>query len=189
VAEGGARQALIEAAIRLMEDRPPSAVSGRELAEEAGVNYGLIHYYFGGKQEAFRAARRHFTRSLIENEMAGGTRPVSADTTSEDRRVWAVAGHMALEPVEVWGEEYQSGVVAAYLRLCAEADPDGDPVYHATVIAALYALQLGWPIFGEGNAHIVGLADDQVPAVRARVHGLVDALHRSVGIDAPGDGS
>ena len=51
-----ARQALVDAAKRLLPDRAPSTVSGRELAAEAGVNYGLVHHYFGGKDAAFREA-------------------------------------------------------------------------------------------------------------------------------------
>ena len=41
--EPSSRTALLDAAIRLMSDRAPSTVTGRELAEEAGVNYGVVH--------------------------------------------------------------------------------------------------------------------------------------------------
>ena len=41
-----ARYDLMDAAIRLMSRRQPSTISGRDLAAEAGVNYGLVHYYF-----------------------------------------------------------------------------------------------------------------------------------------------
>ncbi len=51
-----ARQALVSAAKELLPDRAPSSVTGRELAERAGVNYGLIHHYFGGKDAIFREA-------------------------------------------------------------------------------------------------------------------------------------
>ena len=37
------RDALIEAAVNLMSRRSPSTISGRDLAAEAGVNYGLVH--------------------------------------------------------------------------------------------------------------------------------------------------
>jgi AcrR family transcriptional regulator len=50
-----ARAALIAAAARLLPSRAPSAISGRELAAEAGVNYGLIHHYFGGKESVLSA--------------------------------------------------------------------------------------------------------------------------------------
>src|SRR3954452_1683686 len=54
-APGGGRQALIAAAKRLLTERAPSAIAGRDLATEANVNYGLVHHYFGGKDAALRA--------------------------------------------------------------------------------------------------------------------------------------
>src|SRR3954465_15607142 len=50
------RRALLDAAKRLLPERAPSTVSGRELAAEAGVNYGLVHHYFGNKDTGFREA-------------------------------------------------------------------------------------------------------------------------------------
>lgn len=52
---GGARERLVDAAKRLLPDRAPSAITGRELAIEAGVNYGLVHHYFGGKDGVLSA--------------------------------------------------------------------------------------------------------------------------------------
>lgn len=40
---------LIEAATELLRQRPPGEVSVREIAARAGVNHGLIHRHFGGK--------------------------------------------------------------------------------------------------------------------------------------------
>jgi len=61
------REALVAAAARLLGDAPPERISGRRLAAEAGVNYGLIHHYFGGKEAVLRDG---FTR-LSEAYMAG----------------------------------------------------------------------------------------------------------------------
>ena len=47
-------EALVAAAARLLGDDPPERISGRRLAAEAGVNYGLIHHYFGGKEAVLR---------------------------------------------------------------------------------------------------------------------------------------
>ena len=38
---GAARGDLLDAALRLLADRPPSAISGREIAEEAGVKLAM----------------------------------------------------------------------------------------------------------------------------------------------------
>ena len=50
----GAKEQLIEAGAALLSDRAPSAISGRELALAAHVNYGLIHHYFRSKDEVLR---------------------------------------------------------------------------------------------------------------------------------------
>ncbi len=52
---GTGRDSLIEAAKRLLPDRAPGTIAGRDLAAEADVNYGLVHHYFGGKDAALRA--------------------------------------------------------------------------------------------------------------------------------------
>ena len=61
------REALIAAAARLLGAAPPDRISGRALAEEAGVNYGLVHHYFGGKDAVLREG---FTR--LAEAYAGG---------------------------------------------------------------------------------------------------------------------
>ena len=70
----------------------------------------------------------------------------------------------------------------AYRDLVDASDPDGDPVHHWTTIAALFALELGWPIFGLANVTTVGLSSADLPMARSRVEALVAALERSVGL-------
>ncbi|MEO6122927.1 MAG: TetR/AcrR family transcriptional regulator [Ilumatobacteraceae bacterium] len=61
-----ARQALVSAAKAMLPERAPSSVSGRELATRAGVNYGLIHHYFGGKDAVFREAVLELRAEFLE---------------------------------------------------------------------------------------------------------------------------
>ena len=183
---GAARGELLDAALRLLDDRPPSAISGREIAEEAGVNYGLVHYHFGSKNRLLDMAWRQHLNWLVDTEMEGGTRPVSVRATAEDRMLWAVAGHMALDPLEATGDGDRHRVLDAYRDLVDASDPDGDPVHHWTIIAALFALELGWPIFGPANVTTVGLSSAELPMARSRVEALVAALEGSVGL-RPGE--
>jgi TetR/AcrR family transcriptional regulator, repressor for neighboring sulfatase len=46
--------AVVDAATKLLAERGPAAVSLRDIAREARVNYGLIHYYFGTKDDVLR---------------------------------------------------------------------------------------------------------------------------------------
>jgi AcrR family transcriptional regulator len=71
-----AEDRLIEAGARLLEDRAPSAITGRQLAREAGANYGLIHHYFGTKDEVLRQSvqlhrDRFFAANSVERRAPG----------------------------------------------------------------------------------------------------------------------
>ena len=44
-------QALLDAAERLLVDFGAAGITTRRVAEEAGVNHGLVHYYFGSVEQ------------------------------------------------------------------------------------------------------------------------------------------
>lgn len=67
----GKEWALIQAAINLLYDRAESGVSGRELAQRANANYGLIHHYFGSKEAVFDQAFIYL-HGLYVDDMVGG---------------------------------------------------------------------------------------------------------------------
>ncbi len=62
------REALVAAAARLLGGAPPERISGRRLAEEAGVNYGLVHHYFGGKDAVLREGFARLTAEYAAGE-------------------------------------------------------------------------------------------------------------------------
>jgi AcrR family transcriptional regulator len=182
--EPSSRTALLDAAIRLMSDRAPSTVTGRELAEEAGVNYGLVHYYFESSGDLLSAARDRHGSRLLADLMAGGTRPIPLDQIVSDREIFGFAAHVALEGGDD-DADVSRPVFDAMLRLAAEGDPDGDPVHHRATVAAIVLLQLGWPVFVEHNATGLGLdleADGEV--IRERFFTVLESLYRSIGVEA-----
>src|SRR5436853_6015161 len=58
------------AAERLLVSIGYADVSVRRLAEEAGANHGLVHYYFGSMEELFLRVLERFTDRLIERQRA-----------------------------------------------------------------------------------------------------------------------
>jgi AcrR family transcriptional regulator len=62
--------AFLDAAERLLIDVGYAGISTRRLAEEAGANAGLVHYYFGSMEEVFVRALERFTDRLIERQQA-----------------------------------------------------------------------------------------------------------------------
>lgn len=58
----------LDAAERLLVDIGYAAITTRRLAEEAGANQGLIHYYFGSMEELFIRVLERFTDRLIARQ-------------------------------------------------------------------------------------------------------------------------
>ncbi len=181
--EVSSRTALLDAAIRLMAERPPSTVTGREVAEEAGVNYGLVHYYFETSRDLLTEARGRHGSRLVDEAMAGGTRPIPVEQAISDREIFGFAAHVALEG-GYDDEDASRPVLDAMLRLADEAHSDGDPVHHRATVAAIVLLQLGWPVFVEHNARGLGL-DPEVDGamIQQRFLAVLRSLYRSVGLE------
>jgi TetR/AcrR family transcriptional regulator len=69
-ARASAEDALLEAAERVLLDSGYAGVTTRRLAEEAGVNHGLVHYYFGSMENLLVRVLERFTERLIERQRA-----------------------------------------------------------------------------------------------------------------------
>jgi AcrR family transcriptional regulator len=67
--------AFLDAAERLLIGVGYSGITTRRLAEEAGANHGLVHYYFGSMENLFVRVLERFTERLItrQREMYGRT--------------------------------------------------------------------------------------------------------------------
>jgi TetR/AcrR family transcriptional regulator len=79
--------AFLDAAERLLIEVGYAGITTRRLAEEAGANAGLVHYYFGSMEEVFVRALERFTERLIvrQREM------YAADVPFIDK--WRIAMH------------------------------------------------------------------------------------------------
>jgi AcrR family transcriptional regulator len=69
-ARSAAEEALLDAAERLLVDVGYSGITTRRLAEEAGVNHGLVHYYFGSIENLLARVLERFTDRLIARQRA-----------------------------------------------------------------------------------------------------------------------
>jgi AcrR family transcriptional regulator len=70
VARATAEEALLDAAERLLLDVGYAAITTRRLAAEAGVNHGLVHYYFGSVENLLVRVLERFTEKLIARQRA-----------------------------------------------------------------------------------------------------------------------
>ena len=67
-ARSAAEEALLEAAERVLVDAGHAGITTRRLAEEAGVNHGLVHYYFGSVENLLVRMLERFTERLITRQ-------------------------------------------------------------------------------------------------------------------------
>jgi AcrR family transcriptional regulator len=65
-----ATEALLAAAEALLVEVGHAGITVRRLAERAGVNHGLVHYYFGSMQDLLLQVVERFTDGLIERQRA-----------------------------------------------------------------------------------------------------------------------
>jgi AcrR family transcriptional regulator len=65
-----AEQNLLDAAERLLVEVGHAGITTRRLAREAGVNHGLVHYYFGSLENLLVQVLERFTARLIDRQRA-----------------------------------------------------------------------------------------------------------------------
>jgi AcrR family transcriptional regulator len=63
-----ATEALLDAAERLLVQQGHAGITSRALASEAGVNHGLVHYYFGSMEEVLVQVLERFTERLVARQ-------------------------------------------------------------------------------------------------------------------------
>lgn len=72
---GETRDAILKATRELLAEQGMPRVTLREVAERAGVQPGLVNYYFGGKQELFRDVIRQVAGEVRQRVAAEAVRP------------------------------------------------------------------------------------------------------------------
>lgn len=109
-----AEQAFLDAAERLLVSVGYADITTRKLAEEAGLNHGLVHYYFGSMPELFlQVLERHTDRLIVrQRQMYAEDRPfidkwraamqyLAEDSADGYSKIWYELQAMAWNDVEM----------------------------------------------------------------------------------------
>jgi AcrR family transcriptional regulator len=114
-ARAAAEEALLDAAERLLAGVGYAGVTTRRLAKEAGVNHGLVHYYFGSNENLLVHALERFTGRLIARQrelyaadlpFAGKWRTAMRYLVSEDasyEKIWLELQALAWNNADIRG--------------------------------------------------------------------------------------
>lgn len=176
------RQALIEAAVRVVGEGGLRRLTYREVAREAGVTQGLVSHHFGSRAELVRAALEHASRTSLarspiepppnrlEDLSAGLARRV-AEAPGEEAFQFEIAlearRRADLAPLAV--ELYDGYLEATANALEAVAVPS-DPDLARLVFAAIDGLAFQQLVSGDpaGTTRSLTILHDMLAAVRDR---------------------
>jgi AcrR family transcriptional regulator len=70
VARQATEEAFLDAAERLLVSVGHAGITTRSVAQEAGANHGLVHYYFGSMENLLARVLERFTERLIARQRA-----------------------------------------------------------------------------------------------------------------------
>jgi len=143
-------------------------VALREIADDAGVNFGLLYHYFGTKDQllnaVFAQAAGNAADRLIETEHLDDALSLlmtMGDGTTARLVAWAVLE--GRDPAELFGESPALSVLVDLLRRDAAATGTAVSPDEARVFAAFaMVIALGWRLFGPMALTVAG-ADGHKP--------------------------
>jgi AcrR family transcriptional regulator len=98
-----ATTALLDAAERLLIEVGYAGITTRGVAAEAGVNHGLVHYYFGSMEELLLQVLERFSQRLLVRQRAMYAAPEPFVDKWRQAMRWLVEDVGSGFP-KVWGE-------------------------------------------------------------------------------------
>jgi AcrR family transcriptional regulator len=149
----GVIEALLDAAERLLIEQGYASITTRNLAEQARVNHGLVHYYFGSMEEVMVQVLERFTARLIERQRAmyASDRPFlkkwraawafqEEDLASGYSKIWLELQAMSWNRPELRARVQQ--VNAEWRRVLTEAFAPALREYHFDAVSLEAAVSL-----------------------------------------------
>ncbi len=178
-ATGSAKDRLVDAAKRLLPDRAPSAITGRDLAAEAGVNYGLVHHYFGGKDGVLAAG----FAALHDDFLATHGDPATLGMlTDGDPYFKALARSQVDFPDTIhYAGEFPIGpalVDAVRERLGGVGSDEETLVAAKARVIAMVSMQVCYNAFGPALLDSIGVSHRERGDVEAALASLYEAIAR-----------
>ncbi len=108
--EAQRRRSLIDATVDAIHERGYSDVTMAQIAKRAGVSGGLVHHYFGSKDQLLAATMRH-----LLTELGRAIRENLAKAETPRERISAIiTGNFAVD-------QFQPAVIAAWLAFYVQS--------------------------------------------------------------------
>ena len=141
---------LIAAAADMLGEVGPRAMTVRAVAERAGVNHGLVHHYFGGKDALAEAAMLHLVQqhaSDVREQSHGNPIPAPLALNDEPRYLRAVVRSVLDGELELATTELTAGVSIprSALQHATKMKQLDEPDLESKALTGMsMALEMGW---------------------------------------------
>ena len=177
-----AEKRLISAAADMLGEIGPRALSVRAVAERAGVNHGLVHHYFGGKDGLLTAAMAFLVDEharFAREQSRGNALPAPLALSGDQRYLRAVVravldGEMELATMEIErGVSIPRGALQYAAAIQNMETPD---VETKAMVTIGMALEMGWAALEPFLFAVTEVSDDEEELVRARVRELTRSV-------------
>jgi AcrR family transcriptional regulator len=167
-----AEERLIIAAGELLGEVGPNSMSVRNVAERAGVNHGLVHHYFGGKDGLLKAAMTRLVQEhavFAKEASHGDPIPTPLLLNHDPKYLRAVVravldDEMQLATTEITeGVSVPQGAMAHATKSKNISEPD---VQMKAMVAVAMAMEMGWAALEPFLFAVTDVVEDEQEEVR-----------------------
>lgn len=176
-----AEEKLIAAAADMLGEVGPRAMTVRGVAERAGVNHGLVHHYFGGKDGLAEAAMLHLVQQHANDVRAQSQgNPIPAPLAlNNEPHLRAVVRSVLDDEMKLATMELTAGVSVprGALQHVARMKQLDEPDMQTKALAAMgMALEMGWAALEPFIFSVADIGEDQQESVREIVREMRNTL-------------
>jgi AcrR family transcriptional regulator len=195
-ADAKAADAILAAAAELFTSSIPSKVTLREVAEHAGVNYGLIHRHFGTKEALLVALFRRLTGYGATHIRRSGdaieaTEQLFDASAGGFARLFASVALDGSDAGKVFGD---TSALEAYAKLIEQQwavgeDPTRDETFDPSLVAGFVMLNIMvWDLFAPYIQTLAGAEDRPLPELRDEMLRIMQRTVIGLGPSHPPEG-
>ncbi len=176
-------QRLVVAAAEMIAEVGPRASTVREVARRAGVNHGLVHHYFGGKEGLLRAAMTHLVHEherFATDQAQGRPTPAPLALLQDQTYLRAVVRCVLDGEMDLAVTELTEGVSMPRRALEHAEEKLGSPadVRLRARVATAMALEMGWAALEPFIAAVTGTKASELAELRREAIAIRNAVVR-----------
>jgi len=179
------KEELLLAAEQLLASAPPSAISGRTIAQTAGVNYGLLHRYFGTKEQCIHEAFDRLVIAFEADAFDGSDSTLATGELRHHPHFWRALTHIALDTASFGAYQPRTPVIERHRDAVAVNLRGRSQVVVDTHVALSVSVRLGVLVYWPTLSKALGLTEDDVDVCHEVSHSVEQQMDNGEGLFDP----